>query len=98
MPAQQDILWIFNFLSLWVVLFLVWQPVANVKCHAGIEPIRAHNSGMAVEIYRKGKILGDPNGCVVCHGGNPQEEKDPAAAHRGAPIGRKYSTTKETIG
>ncbi len=91
MLAQQDILWIFNFLSLWIILFLIWQPVANAsevpipemdpqgfpgmgngclangKYHAGIEPIRAHNSGMAVEIYRKGNILGDPNGCVVCH-------------------------------
>ena len=61
--------------------------LATGKCHAGIEPIRAHNSGMAVEIYRKGKILGDPNGCVVCHGGNPKEEKDPILAHQGAPKG-----------
>ena len=27
--------------------------LANGKCHVGIEPIRAHNSGMAKEIYRK---------------------------------------------
>jgi len=63
--------------------------LANGKCHEGIEPIRAHNSGMAEEIYKKGKMLGDPNGCVVCHGGNPKEEKDPALAHQGAPAGNK---------
>jgi hypothetical protein len=27
MDAQQDILWIFNFLYLWIVFFLVWQPL-----------------------------------------------------------------------
>jgi hypothetical protein len=47
--------------------------LASGKCHAGIEPIRSHNSGMAQQIYAKGKALGDPNGCVVCHGGNPEE-------------------------
>jgi hypothetical protein len=50
--------------------------LAPGKCHAGIEPIRAHNSDMAKQIYGKGAALGDPNGCVVCHGGDPTEEKD----------------------
>ncbi len=61
--------------------------LAPGKCHSGIEPIRAHDSGMAKQIYALGKSLGDPNGCVVCHGGNPQEGKDVAIAHRGAPEG-----------
>ena len=61
--------------------------LATVQCHAGIEPIRAHNSDMAVQIYIRGAMLGDPNGCVVCHGGNPKEEKDADIAHRGAPQG-----------
>ena len=63
--------------------------LANGKCHAGIEPIRAHNSGMAQAIYRMGKDVGDPNGCVVCHGGNPEEEQSQAIAHQGAPAGNK---------
>ena len=50
--------------------------LAPGKCHAGIEPIRAHNADMAKQIYGIGAQLGDPNGCVVCHGGNPKEEKD----------------------
>jgi hypothetical protein len=31
MEAQQDILWIFNFLYLWIVLFLVWQPLVGAS-------------------------------------------------------------------
>jgi len=53
------------------------------ECHAGIEPIRAHESQMAQDIYKLGAKMGDPNGCVVCHGGNPAEEKDaPTCAGR----------------
>jgi hypothetical protein len=61
--------------------------LAPGKCHSGIEPIRAHDSNMAKQIYALGKSLGDPNGCVVCHGGNPEEVKDAEIAHRGAPEG-----------
>ena len=61
--------------------------LAPGKCHAEMEPIRAHNSDMAKQIYEKGKALGDPNGCVICHGGDPSEEKDAKKAHTGAPEG-----------
>ncbi len=66
--------------------------LAPGKCHQGIEPIRGHASGMAKQIYAKGKELGDPNGCVVCHGGNPAEEKDAVKAHTGAPAGGPLDT------
>jgi hypothetical protein len=66
--------------------------LASGKCHAGIEPIRSHDSGMAQQIYIKGKKLGDPNGCVICHGGNPKEEKDATLAHQGAPEGSRLKT------
>ena len=66
--------------------------LASGKCHAGIEPIRAHDSGMAKQIYMKGKKLGDPNGCVICHGGNPKEEKDNKIAHKGSPEGSLIKT------
>jgi len=39
-------------------------------CHAGIAPIRQHDSKMAEAIYKKGLEAEDPNGCVVCHRGN----------------------------
>jgi len=61
--------------------------LAPGKCHGGIEPIRAHDSSMAQQIYDRGRLMGDPNGCVVCHGGNPKEEKDAKIAHSGTPPG-----------
>ena len=44
-----------------------------LSCHQGIEPARPLDSKMMQEILAKGALLGDPNGCVVCHGGNPME-------------------------
>lgn len=58
-----------------------------LSCHKGIEPIKDSNSDMAQQIYALGEGLGDPNGCVVCHGGNPNETKDKKIAHKGAPEG-----------
>ena len=51
-------------------------------CHQGIEPIREHNSKMMQEIYVEGIKMNDPNGCVVCHYGNPRDEKNKAVAHK----------------
>jgi len=51
-------------------------------CHSGINPIRQHSSKMQQEIYSKGIEEGDPNGCVVCHKGNPEEEKIKSLAHK----------------
>ncbi len=51
-------------------------------CHWEIEPIREHHSGMAQEIYSLGKEKGDPNGCVVCHFGDP-EALTSEKAHKG---------------
>ncbi len=54
-------------------------------CHAGIEAIVAHETTMAKQIYRQGLRMGDGNGCIVCHGGNPGEEKDKLVAHKAPP-------------
>jgi hypothetical protein len=56
-----------------------------LSCHDGIEDIRDPNSAMMALIKAKGAPLGDPEGCVVCHGGNPAETKDAAKAHAGSP-------------
>lgn len=56
-----------------------------LTCHQGIEPARPLNSKMMKEILAKGATMGDPNGCVVCHGGNPLETKDKHKAHSGVP-------------
>ncbi len=58
-----------------------------LSCHQGIEPARPLESEMMKQILAKGKQLGDPNGCVVCHGGNPQEIKQKGKAHNGVPHG-----------
>jgi len=41
-------------------------------CHAGIAPIREHDSKMAEAIYKLGETTRDLNGCVVCHKGNAE--------------------------
>ena len=56
-----------------------------LACHQGIEPTRPLHSGMMRQILEMGADLGDPNGCVVCHGGNPSEIKNKDLAHHGAP-------------
>ena len=57
-----------------------------LSCHEGIEDIRESTSAMLAQIKGMGSSAGDPGGCVVCHGGNPQgltaEE-----AHQGVPKG-----------
>ena len=55
-----------------------------LACHKGIEPIRQHQSKMMKEIYKLGAKVGDPNGCVVCHGGNANAETT-QSAHQGTP-------------
>ena len=52
-----------------------------MKCHAGIELIREPGSQMMLQIIERGKALGDPAGCVVCHGGDPNETEDKQLAH-----------------
>ena len=54
------------------------QPVASdreesgcMTCHQGIEPIREPDSAMMRQIIALGSGMGDPAGCIVCHGGDP---------------------------
>lgn len=58
-----------------------------LACHQGIEPSRPLNSEMMIQILTKGEELGDPNGCVICHGGTPSELHNEDIAHSGAPKG-----------
>jgi hypothetical protein len=55
-----------------------------LSCHEGIEDIREEGSEMLNQVKALGADVGDPGGCVTCHGGNPQglTAKD---AHKGAP-------------
>lgn len=55
-----------------------------LNCHSGIENIKNQNSDMMKQIKALGLSAGDPNGCIVCHGGNPKA-KTKIEAHKGAP-------------
>ncbi len=69
-----------------------------LTCHQGIEPARPLESAMMKQILEKGKAMGDPNGCVVCHGGNPKETVNKNAAHSGAPTGSAIKEFTPTPG
>lgn len=62
-----------------------------LTCHQGIEPTRSLQSGMMTQIMQKGAEMDDPNGCVVCHGGNPNETINKTKAHSGKPVGSKLA-------
>jgi len=62
-----------------------------LTCHGEIEPTRPHSSKMMQGIYALGRKVGDPNGCVVCHGGDPTETINQTKAHSGAPKGNAQS-------
>ncbi len=58
------------------------QSSGCMSCHEGIEQFvdgPMHDAVVAI-----GEELNDPQGCVTCHGGNP-EATDAEAAHTGAP-------------
>lgn len=58
-----------------------------LACHQGIEPTRPLDSEMMKQILAKGAAMGDPNGCVVCHGGTTSETVNKHKAHSGVPKG-----------
>ena len=51
-----------------------------MHCHAEIEMIREHGAEMLEQIMELGAEIGDPAGCVVCHGGDAAT-KDKEKAH-----------------
>ena len=53
------------------------------QCHGGVEPIRDRQSGMMQKILARGEAFGDPDGCIVCHGGT-LDAATANEAHHGA--------------
>jgi len=51
-------------------------------CHLGIEDIRGLETEMMKQIIEEGKELGDPEGCIICHRGDPKAT-DKDVAHKG---------------
>ncbi len=56
----------------------------TADCHAGIEEIVPPDLQMAKQLKMNGQMHGDPDGCVMCHGGNPKATKK-EEAHKGIP-------------
>ena len=54
-----------------------------MACHGEVEPIREVGSQMLDQIMAKGKAIGDPAGCIVCHGGDAEERTNKDVAHGG---------------
>ncbi len=46
-----------------------------LACHRGIEEFSPRHSKMRKSIKLKGKAKGDPEGCIVCHGGDPKQRE-----------------------
>ncbi len=61
------------------------------KCHQGIENIMPKDTKMWQALINNGKMHGDPDGCIICHGGNPKETKDKDKAHEGIPATLKVA-------
>ena len=57
---------------------------ATAECHQGLMSIVPEELPMMQMIKMAGQQHGDPDGCVVCHGGNPKA-KEKKAAHQGIP-------------
>jgi hypothetical protein len=53
------------------------------QCHARLEAFVAPKSGMGRAIARRGRKVGDAEGCTVCHGGDP-DGTTKKLAHSGA--------------
>ncbi len=54
-----------------------------IRCHEGIASIREPGCEMLDQILFLGRKRGDSEGCIVCHGGDPEQTEDKKAAHRG---------------
>ena len=57
---------------------------STAECHQGIAEIREDGSEMLNTIKLNCSQHGDPDGCVMCHGGNPKATKK-EEAHQGVP-------------
>lgn len=54
------------------------------ECHQGIVDIKPADHKMMRTLKMTGSQHGDPDGCVMCHGGNPKATKK-EEAHKGVP-------------
>ncbi|MBW1842573.1 MAG: cytochrome C, partial [Deltaproteobacteria bacterium] len=80
------------FMILFIGIFLEATPMLYAgeggcitqECHRGIMKIKPDELPMMQQIKMNGLQHGDPDGCVICHGGNPKA-KEKEEAHNGIP-------------
>ncbi len=60
------------------------------ECHSGLASIKPENDEMLRTIKMNGSQHGDPDGCIMCHGGNPKATTK-EEAHKGVPATLKFS-------
>ncbi len=60
------------------------------ECHSGLADIKPESHEMMRTIKMNGSQHGDPDGCVMCHGGNPKATTK-EEAHKGVPATLKFS-------
>jgi hypothetical protein len=58
-----------------------------LSCHQGISSIMDSDSLMLTQIQMFGQIADDPDGCTVCHGGNPKGITEEEAHSGGTQVG-----------
>jgi len=80
---------IFLLLFIGVIIWIVPSAFAGggcttKECHEGIADIVPMELQMMQTIKMNGQQHGEPDGCVVCHGGNPKATKK-EEAHKGIP-------------
>ena len=67
-----------------------------ISCHNGIEDIREDSSTMMIMIKSISATHGDPEGCVLCHGGDPTATTV-EAAHKDSPASLVQSRGPQTF-
>lgn len=72
------------FLSAIPMLYAGEGGCTTKECHQGIMDIKPMDLKMMQDIKMNGLQHGDPDGCVICHGGNPKA-KEKEEAHKGVP-------------
>ena len=89
MPAKTSRVFQMKFFMLTVLLLFSANSWSEcVTCHIDIEPdakaSAKQSQTMKLRLKTMGEKYGDPEGCVICHGGNPKAKTIPEA-HIGKP-------------
>ncbi len=83
-PYLQSLFMVFGLIFLGAATANGASGCSTQECHQGIANIKPDEHDMMRIIKSNGSRHGDPDGCVICHGGNPQATTK-TEAHKGIP-------------